>query len=63
MITGTAYFKDLKSAISYYANYGYGVNEVEQKIKIKEIYIGKPSLKRGEKLLLIDDGLRYAIAE
>jgi len=61
VITGTDYFVDRKSANSYYAEQGYSRSDVTNKITNKEIHIGKPPLKKGERLLIVDNGRRYAI--
>ena len=62
MIIGTSYFKDLKSAISYYS-YGFNAQQVQDKIDNNEIKIGKPATQKNQKLILIDSGTRYAIIE
>ena len=61
MITGTSHFKSRESAISYYAEYGNDVSDVDRKIADGEIHIGKPQTKPGQSLGLIDEGRRYAI--
>lgn len=59
--TGTAHFVSRAAAISYYAEYGNDVAEIDRKLAEGEIHIGKPSTKPGERLSLIDEGRRYAI--
>ncbi len=59
--TGTNYFKDLLAVLKYYGPYGYNEKDVHSKLADGEIHIGKPALKPGETLSLIDDGTRYAI--
>lgn len=67
MITGTSHFVSFTKACDYYKEYNaYGTPaEVERAVRSKiadgEIAIGQPTLKPGERLLLIDDGCRYAI--
>jgi hypothetical protein len=62
---GTAYFPTLAHAARYYHPYGYAnVREtVLRKVHEGEIHIGAPQLKPGQRLILIDDGNRYAIEE
>lgn len=60
-MTGTSYFVSLAKAAQYYRDYGYSMADIERKVAAGEIHIGKPPLNRGEKLLIIDDGTRYAI--
>ena len=62
MIIGTSYFKDLQSAISYYS-YGFNAQQVQNKINNNEINIGKPTIHKNQKLMLIDNCTRYAIIE
>jgi len=62
MITGTCYFKDFKSAMSYYS-YGFNPKQVQNKINNNEIKIGKPTTQKNQKLILIDSDTRYAIIE
>ena len=67
-IIGTCYFVNFTKACDYYKGQGYddlGVSGLEQFVRAKlddgEIELGKPELDVGERLLLIDDGCRYAI--
>jgi hypothetical protein len=62
---GTAYFPTLAHAASYYRPYGYNDlrGTVLRKVNAGEIHIGKPKLKPGQRLILIDNGTRYAIEE
>lgn len=62
---GTAYFKDLESACTYYDDYHYPntFDTVMRKLNEGEIHIGKPTLKPGQTCFLIDNGTRYAIQE
>ena len=60
MIIGTAYFPTLIAAIRYYRPH-YNIEEVQRKVKDGEIIIGKPKIKDGEKLILLDDRTRYGI--
>ena len=63
---GTPFFKTKNHAIGYYKEYlcfrsiDEIIDNVEYKIKNKEIFIGKPGLNEGEKLY-IDEYGRYHI--
>jgi hypothetical protein len=63
MITGTSYFPTTADAYRYYAAMGETLRGVCDKIDAGEIHIGKPPLKAGETLQLIDDRTRWAIVE
>lgn len=41
-LTGTAYFKTLKDAYSYYSNLGFKPQDVDYKVRQREIFIGMP---------------------
>ena len=58
---GTAHFVDWQAAVRYYAPYGYDRAAVRRKIEEGEIHLGRPPLKEGERLTIIDEGTRYAI--
>ena len=65
---GTANFVSFTKACDYYKGQGYDEltpaeleREIRAKIEDGEIAIGKPDLEPGDRLLLIDDGTRYAI--
>ena len=63
---GTPYFESYGAAVKYYSaecyHYGSAVKAVvDEKLAIKEIYIGKPVLKPGEKLLIDKTERRYII--
>ena len=67
-ITGTSHFVNFTKACDYYKGQGYdelSVSELERFVRAKiedgEIDLGKPDVKVGERLLLIDDGTRYAV--
>jgi hypothetical protein len=66
-IIGTSFFVNFTKACDYYKQYNEWLtpNEVMQAVDAKihdgEITLGKPDLNAGERLLLIDDGCRYAI--
>jgi hypothetical protein len=64
MITGTSYFVSKQAAIRYYqpAEYPVAAEAVEDKLARGEIHIGKPDLKPGQRLTIIDGG-RYAIED
>ena len=62
---GTSYFVSTAAAIRYYRDYE-GDNAraaVQRKLTEGEIHIGKPALKPGQVLSIIDNGTRYAITE
>lgn len=65
MITGTSHFVSKRHAIRYYQPYEYPIaaQAVEDKLARGEIQIGKPDLKPGQRLTIIDGGTRYAIEE
>lgn len=56
IIIGTAHFETVHAANRYY-----GKREAQRKINEGEIYIGKPELKQGEKLLIDKKERRYKI--
>jgi hypothetical protein len=62
---GTSHFVSLDAAIRYYSDYDYDdvKGAVARKIAEGEISIGKPDLKPGERLTLVDEGKRYAIVQ
>ena len=66
MIIGMPNFVNLTKACDYYRDYHRGTPaELERAVLAKvadgDIHIGKPDLDVGERLLLIDNGCRYAI--
>ena len=66
MKIGTSYFVSRAMAVRYYKPYEGGnladaTRAVDRKIAAGQIHIGKPELKPGETLSVIDDGTRYAI--
>lgn len=61
MQIGTSYFVSKSAALRYYAYEGATESSIERKLAEGLIHIGKPPLKPGERLLVIDDGTRYAI--
>ena len=61
MTYGTSYFASLSAAVRYYKAYGEDRADVERKVAEGSIHIGRPPLKAGDKLTLIDGGTRYAI--
>lgn len=70
MIVGTSYFVNFTKACDYYRNQGNDEltpAELERLVRGKiddgDIHLGKPDVPVGAKLLLIDDGTRYAIEE
>ena len=58
---GTSYFVSREAAIAYYALQGEDESTVGDKIADGLVKIGKPAILTGERLLVIDDGRRYAI--
>jgi hypothetical protein len=59
---GTSYFTSTPAAFRYYKRHGgFSKDIVERKFACGEIHIGKPPLKAGQRLVLIDKGIRYAI--
>jgi hypothetical protein len=63
---GTSHFVSLTHAAHYYQSQGYGdwsesYSAAAEKLRDGEIAVGKPTLQRGERLLVIDNGTRYAI--
>lgn len=60
---GTAYFVSLPAACRYYLPYGFSPRDVDEKIKAGEIHIGQPEVKPGQKLVIVDEGTRYAIED
>lgn len=69
MRIGTSHFVSVRAANLYYLQYGHDSSDVLHKIIAGEIHIGKPALKLGQRLEIIDaatsrrwDG-RYAIVE
>jgi hypothetical protein len=65
MIVGTAYFTSRAAAVRYYQDYHYPdtAATVDRKIAEGEIHIGIPPHKLGARVVVIDDGTRYAIEE
>lgn len=55
IIIGTSHFTDRAAAIRYYHVYGYGPADVDCMIIRDEIHIGKPTIKPGERLVVIDN--------
>jgi len=62
---GTSYFVSVDAAIRYYKDTEgrSAAHAVDRKIREGQIHIGKPTLKAGQTLLVIDGGTRYAISE
>ena len=59
---GTPNFVSLEAAVKYYATYGEDREDVEYKIENKIIFIGKPELRKGDTLVIDEDG-RYHLEE
>ncbi len=66
-ITGTSSFVSVNHAIAYYREQTPGCTSLEatklvaEKIQSADIHIGRPILKPGERLTLLDGGRRYGI--
>lgn len=62
---GTAYFVSIDKAAMYYRDYegADGYAAVRRKLREGSIHIGKPGVKPGERLIVIDNGTRYAIED
>ena len=60
---GTSHFVDRQAAERYYGVYGDVGIDVTNKILAGEIKLGKPPVKPGQRLEIIDNGTRYAIVE
>jgi len=58
---GTSYFVSREAAFAHYALQGEDESFVSDRIADGVIKIGKPAILTGERLLIIDDGRRYAI--
>lgn len=63
MIVGTSYFTNLRAAYDYYKPQGFNMLAIQEKLRTKEIYIGRPPLKSNERLVMLDDNKRYGIAD
>lgn len=63
MIYGTPYFVSFEAALDYYSAYGGTPETVRHQIAHAAIYIGKPPLKPTERLVMLDNGKRYGIAD
>jgi hypothetical protein len=64
MQVGTSYFVSHAAAVRYYRDYESDpVRAVETKLREGSIHIGRPTLKPGQKLFLIDSHTRYAIED
>ena len=63
MLTGTSHFVSFKTAMKHYKAYHFPDTKetVQQMIDSGEISVGKPSVKVGEKVVMIDSGTRYGI--
>lgn len=61
---GTSHFVSYDKALEYYqylAVFDDVRDLVDHKLDDGEIHIGKPLVKSGETLVIIDDGTRYAV--
>ncbi len=62
-IIGTSYFIDLAAARAYYKDYGVSPADVARKVRAGEIHLGKPPLKPNERIVMLDGGKRYGVAD
>lgn len=64
---GTSHFVSMDKAIKYYRSYARMYAEVvrliERKLAEGEIHLGLPEVKAGQRVVVIDEGTRYAIEE
>jgi hypothetical protein len=67
-IVGTSHFVNFTKACDYYKSQGLidgTTSEIEdfvrRKLEDSEIFLGKPELDVGDKLVLIDNGYRYGL--
>lgn len=63
MIVGTNHFVSLAHAAAYYRPYGYEFSDVARKVDAGEIHLSKPPLKPNERIVMLDDGARYGVAD
>lgn len=61
MRTGTHHFINEDAAVRYYKPYGFDRQDVQRKAVEGEIAYGKPTVRPGERIVLIDGNTRYAI--
>jgi hypothetical protein len=61
MTIGTSHFTSREAATSYYRNYGFRSEDVEEKIKQGEIKIGPPQAKEGETIFINQEEGRYFV--
>lgn len=59
-LQGTCHFLSASAAIRYYRTQETDAVSVRQKIEEGGIVIGKPKARKGSKLVLIDEGTRWA---
>lgn len=60
LVTGTCWFVSRKHAARYYEFAG-GMSAVVTKLRENEIKIGRPALREGERLVLLDGGTRWGV--
>ena len=60
-IQWAAYFPSYNHAVKYYGRQLLNAEAVNEKLASGEIFLGKPKTKQGQKLVLLDSGLRYGI--
>lgn len=59
--TGTSYFPTKATADDYYRPYGFDAAGVQRKIDEGEIHLGLPPVAEGERIVMVDEDLRYGI--
>jgi hypothetical protein len=63
MLIGTSYFPSRKAAKQYYVYEQATYPDIDRKIAEGLIHIGLPPCQRGQRIVLIDNGTRYAVEE
>lgn len=63
MTTGTSHFESFAAALAYYENYGCRWADVQRKVNDKEIHLGPPKLKEGQRLTIHATERRYFITD
>lgn len=64
MTWGTSYFRSRRAAEAYYGQtHGDPKETVTTKLAEREIHIGRPPLKPGERLVIMDGGTRWGITD
>jgi hypothetical protein len=63
MIVGTSNFVSPEAAVEYYRPMRFTRADIDRKIAEKEIIVGRPDIKPGQRLIVIDGATRYAIED